>query len=184
MATEATDAAAQAGHAAGEAASHGGMPQLDFATYPNQIFWLVIALVAVWWILSRIALPRIGAVLAERAGTVTNDLAAAEELSLKVKDAEAAYDRALVEARHEAAKIVDRTRAEIKAELDAATARADAEIAVKSEELAQAIAEVRASAAQSVREVALATAAEIVAAMGGKADAAAVAAAVDAKTKG
>jgi F-type H+-transporting ATPase subunit b len=184
MATEATDAAAAAGHAAAGAGSHGGMPQLDFTTYPNQIFWLVIALLAIWWMLSRLALPRIGAVLAERAGTITNDIAAAEELSLKIRDAEAAYDKALVEARAEAAKIVATTRAEIKAELDAATARADAEIAAKTAESEAAIAEIRASAAQSVRQVALAAAAEIVAAMGGSADAAAVAAAVDARTKG
>ncbi|TMV83769.1 F0F1 ATP synthase subunit B', partial [Thioclava sp. BHET1] len=55
MATEAIDAAAAA---AGEAGSSGGMPQLDFSTYGNQIFWLVVALVAVFFILTRVALPR------------------------------------------------------------------------------------------------------------------------------
>ena len=57
-----------------------GMPQLHFDTYPNQIFWLVVTLVVIYFVLSRIALPRIGGVLAERAGTITNDIAAAEEL--------------------------------------------------------------------------------------------------------
>ena len=46
----------------------------------NQIFWLVVALVVIYFVLSRIALPRIAAVLAERQGTITNDIAAAEDL--------------------------------------------------------------------------------------------------------
>ena len=74
MATEATEAAN------GAAESSAGMPQLDFSTFPNQIFWLLITLVVIYLLLSRVALPRIGGILAERAGTITNDLAAAEDL--------------------------------------------------------------------------------------------------------
>ena len=65
--------------AAAEAASSGGMPQLAFSTYPTQIFWLLVTLAVIYFILSRVALPRIGGVLAERAGTITNDLAKAEK---------------------------------------------------------------------------------------------------------
>lgn len=178
MATEATEAA---GHGAGHVQ---GMPQLFFDTYPNQIFWLVITLVVIWWVLSRIALPRIGAVLAERAGTITNDIAAAEELSLKVKDAEASYQKALADARTEANRIVAETRASIKEDLDAAIAKADAEIAAKSAESEKAIGAIRASAAESIKAVAEATAKELVDALGGKADAKAVTDAVAARVKG
>jgi F-type H+-transporting ATPase subunit b len=62
----------------GAEAGGAGMPQLDFSTFPNQIFWLVVTLVVIYLILSRVALPRIGAVLAER--QPLNDIAAAEEL--------------------------------------------------------------------------------------------------------
>src|SRR5690606_27303160 len=144
-----------------------GMPQLDFSTFPNQIFWLVVALVVIWWMLSRLALPRISAVLAERAGTITNDIAAAEELTLKLKDAEAAYAKALAEARAEAGRIAAETRAAIQADLDHATAEADAQISAKAAQSEQAIAAIRAQATGSVREVAKATAAEIVGALGG-----------------
>src|SRR5690606_22415070 len=85
------------------AATHGehavGMPQLDFTTFPNQIFWLVLTLIAIYLVLNRVALPRIGAILAERQGTITNDIAAAEDLRNKAKEAEAAYDKALADAR-------------------------------------------------------------------------------------
>lgn len=161
-----------------------GMPQLDFATWPNQIFWLVVALVAIYLLLTRIALPRIGAVLAERRGTISNDLAAAEELKLKAKEAEAAYHQALADARTEAAKIVAAARADIQGDLDDAVAKADAEIAARTAESERRIGEIRASALESVTEVAKDTAKEIVLALGGKADARGVTAAVNARLKG
>ena len=52
----ATEAAGHAAEAAGHAAKSAGMPQLDFATFPNQIFWLAVALVIIYLILSRVAL--------------------------------------------------------------------------------------------------------------------------------
>jgi len=160
------------------------MPQLDLSTFPNQIFWLVVALVAIYLLLTNIALPRIGAVLAERKGTITNDIAAAEDLKLKAQQAEVAYNQALADARAEAAKIVAAARAEIQAELTAATARADAEIAARAAESERRIGEIRATALENVTEVAKDTAKEIVAALGGKVDARSVTAAVNARLKG
>ncbi|MBW6507011.1 MAG: F0F1 ATP synthase subunit B' [Rhodobacteraceae bacterium] len=170
--------------AAGAAAESAGMPQLDFASFPNQIFWLVVTLVAIYWVLSRIALPRISGVLADRQGAITSDLTAAEEFKLRAKEAEAAYERALVEARADAQKIVLQARAEIQKDLDAATAHADAEIAARASESEHRIGEIRAGAMEAVVAVAREAAADIVAAMGGKADAKAVAKAVDARLKG
>ena len=175
MATETTDATA---------ASAPGMPQLDFSTFPNQIFWLVLTLIAIYLILSRVALPRIGAVLAERQGTITNDIAKAEELKAQAVEAEEAYNRALAEARAESQRIAAEARAEIQAELDVAIAKADAEISAKAAESEKAIADIRAGALESVRDVAKATAGEIVSALGGSSDAASIAAAVDVRVKG
>lgn len=172
-----------------EGAAHGteavGMPQLDFSTFPNQIFWLVVTLIVIYLILSRVALPRIGAVLAERKGTITNDIAAAEELKQRAQEAEAAYEKALADARAEAQRIIAETKAEIQKDLDAATDRANAEIAARTAESEKRIGAIRASAEESVAEVARATAQEIVAALGvGSSEPAAVAAAVDARLKG
>ncbi len=173
-----------AGAAADHAAESAGMPQLDFASFPNQIFWLAVTLVVIYWVLSRIALPRIGGVLADRQGAITSDLTAAEEFKLRAKEAEAAYERALVEARADAQKIVLQARAEIQKDLDAATAHADAEIAARVSESEHRIGEIRAGAMEAVVAVAREAAADIVAALGGKADAKAVAKAVDARLKG
>lgn len=167
--------------------SHGsaiGMPQLCFEWFPNQIFWLAITLVVIFFVLSRIALPRIGAVLAERAGTITNDIAAAEELKQKAEEAEAAYHKALADARAEANAIVAQAKAEIQSELDAELRKADAAIAAKTAESEKAISEIREGAAKSVVAVAKDAAKEIVSLMGGKADAKTITAAVNSQAKG
>ena len=161
-----------------------GMQQLDFSTWGNQIFWLVITLVVIYLILSRVALPRIASVLAERQGTITNDIAAAEDLKAKAQEAEAAYDKALIDARAEAGRIVAETKAGIQADLDKAIATADTKIAAKAAEGEKVIAEIRAGALDNVKVVAKDTAKEIVAAMGGKADAKSITAAVTARMKG
>ncbi|WP_103258541.1 F0F1 ATP synthase subunit B' [Tabrizicola aquatica] len=168
----------------GEAGAAVGMPQLDFSTWPNQIFWLLVTLVVIYLVLSKIALPRIGAVLADRKSTITNDLAAAEELKQKAVEAEKAYNDALANARTEAAKIIAAAKAEIQKDLDAATAKADAEIAAKTAESEKSIAAIRDGAAAAVAEVARDTAAELVTALGGAADAKSVSAAVTARLKG
>ncbi|THD85164.1 F0F1 ATP synthase subunit B' [Aliigemmobacter aestuarii] len=184
MATEAAQDAAAGAAAHGAAGQSSGMPQLDFSTWGNQIFWLLVTLVVIYFVLSRVVMPRIASVLAERNGTITNDLAAAEELKQKALEAEKAYNEALATARAEAAKIVAQARADIQKDLDKATAKADAEIAAKTAESEKKIAEIRAGAMESVTEVAKDTAKELVAVLGGKADAKSVTAAVNALLKG
>ncbi len=181
MATETTDVAGVCVDAGGSAL---GMPQLCADWMPNQIFWLLVTLIAIYFVMSRIALPRISAVLAERSGTITNDIAAAEELKNKAAEAEAAYDQALLDARAEAQKIVAEAKAEIQADLDVELQKADAQIAAKTAESEAAIGEIRAGAVKSVTAVAKDTAKELVAAMGGTADAKTITAAVTARMKG
>ncbi len=171
-------------HAEEMAHSGAGLPQLDPSTYPNQLFWLVVSLVAIYFILTRVAMPRISSVLADRSSQITNDLTAAEELKQKAHDAEAAYEKSLAEAHAEAQKIAEAKRNEIKAKTDAEMAKADAEIAARAAESEKVIAGIRDSALDSVREVAKDTASNVLVALGGNADAKAVAKAVDDRLKG
>lgn len=178
------DTPTDASGAAANGAEAAGMPQLDFATFPNQIFWLVVALVAIYFLLSRIALPRIAGILADRQDTIANDLGAAEELKLKAQQAEEAYQKSLADARAESQRIANETRAAMQADLDEAIAKADAAIAERTAESEQAINAIRATALESIEAVAKDTTGAIVAALGGKTDTAAVTAAVDARLKG
>ena len=171
-------------HGAEAAASAPGMPQLDFSTYPNQIFWLVVTMLILYWVLSRIALPRIASVLSDRQGAITGDLMAAEEFKQKAKEAEAAYDAALAEARNEAQKIVAANKAEMQKQLNAAIADADAEIAARTVESEKRIGEIRASALTDAETVAKDVTAELVRSFGGNADQAQIDGAVESRLKG
>ena len=181
MATE--HAAEQAG---GQAAEHvTGMPQLDFSTFPSQIFWSLVALVALFFMLSRIAIPRIAGVLEDRHEAIANDLEAAADLKKKAEQAEEAYNKALADARSEAQRIAAETKADIQKDLDAAIAKADAEIAAKSAESEERILEIRQGAQDAIVEVANEAAVAIIASLvPGAGDEKAVKKAVTAAMKG
>lgn len=128
------------------AAASGGLPQLNFETWPSQIFWLIVSFGALYFILSRLALPKIEETLQARQDQIAGDLDLAAEFAQKAKEAEAAYNAALVEARGEARKIAEKTQAEIKSQLDAALAEADARIEARTAQSAERIAAIRADA--------------------------------------
>lgn len=164
--------------------SSGGMPQLDPSTYGNQVFWLLVALGVIYWALSRVALPRIASIIANRQGTITSDLTAAEDLKQKAREAEAEYDRALAEARAEAQKIVAANRAEMQAELDIAIAEADKRISERTAKSEARIAEIRASAIDDARAVARDVTGDLLEFFDTKAKPAEIDSAVDQQLKG
>lgn len=168
MAQATHGAAKAAGHGEGHGGGHGdahasgGLPQLNFDTFPSQIFWLLVAAVVLFYLMSKIALPRIASVLEERADAIANDLDTAEEFRRKATEAEAAYHQALADARAKAQEIAAETRAEIQKDVDAAMAKADAEIAERTKGSEARIAEIRDSAIEAVEEVARETASAVV----------------------
>ncbi|MEM6618270.1 MAG: F0F1 ATP synthase subunit B' [Pseudomonadota bacterium] len=162
-----------------------GMPQLCGDWFGHQIFWLIVTLGVIYFLMARVALPRIASVLADRQDAVQNDLDKADELKSRAHEAEEAYKKALAQARAEANAIIAETRADIQKDLNAAMAKADAEIAEKSAESEKAIRAIRDNALQAVDQVAKDTSAAIVeAVMPGSADQDALAKAVEAQLKG
>ena len=170
---------------ANAAESAPGMHQLDFSTFPNQIFWLIVTLVVLYLVLSRVALPRIATVLSERHGAIQRDLDKAEEMKRSAIEAENTYNKALADARAKANDIVNEAKSEIQKDLDKAIAKADLEISAKAVESEKAISAIRDSAVQSVEEVANITANNIVdAILPEAADTKTIKAAVAARLKG
>jgi F-type H+-transporting ATPase subunit b len=164
------------------AAEKAGLPQLDFATFDSQIFWLVVALVVLFLLMSRVALPRIASVIEDRADAIADDIDRAAEFRRRAEAAEAAYDAALAQARVEAGRIAAEARAGVRKELDIAVAAADAKIAARAGLAEQRIAEIRDGALVSIEAAAADTAGAIVAALlPGAADGPAIARAVRAK---
>lgn len=87
--------------AAGEKAD-GGLPQLDLGTFPTQIFWLIISFGLLYWIMTKMAVPRIAEVLEERQDRISDDLETAERLNSEAKSVQEAYEQALSDARAQA----------------------------------------------------------------------------------
>lgn len=131
-----------------------GMPQLDFTTFPNQIFWLVVTLVVIYLILNGIAIPRIREILAERGRTREHDIELAETFRVKAVECEEQYELALTEARGKAREVLDSAKAEFAKDLESATAEADERIAVKLAESEERINDIRANAIKSIEQVA------------------------------
>ena len=162
-----------------------GMPQLDPAFMGNQVFWFIITILVVYFIMSRIAIPRISSTLEERSNAISRDIEQAADLKTKAEEAEAAYNQALANARAEAQKIAAETKADIQKDLDAAIAKADAEIAARAAESEARIGEIRASADKAVKDVAKTTATEIIkSVMPGAADAKTITSAITSALKG
>jgi F-type H+-transporting ATPase subunit b len=150
---------------AAEEEHSGGMPQLNTSTFGSQIFWLVVSMLVLFFILKTVALPRIAGGLEERSDAIEDDLDRAAEFRKKAEEAETAYDKALADARSKSQEIAQKTRDEIQKDVDAAIARADAEIAARASEGEKRIGEIQESALKAVEEVAGDTAEAIVEAL-------------------
>jgi F-type H+-transporting ATPase subunit b len=119
--------------AAANAAQGGAkvFPPLDPATFVPQLVWLAIAFGLLYLLLSRVALPRVGEVIEERADRIRRDLDQAEKLKAETAAALAAYEQALAEARGKAGGIIKTMRDGLTAEVDKERARVEAQIAQK-----------------------------------------------------
>ena len=66
------------------------MPQLDISTFVPQIFWLAVSFAVLYVLMSRVALPRMTAILEMRAGRIEGDLKEARRLKAEADAAVAA----------------------------------------------------------------------------------------------
>ncbi len=122
-----------AGHAE-DAASEGGLPQLDISTWPGQIFWLVVAFAILYFALSRSLLPKIGSVIEDRRDRIADDLDEAGRLQRQAEEARARHEKALSDARAKAHVIAGDTRARLAEELGVESKAAEAAFAKKAAE--------------------------------------------------
>jgi F-type H+-transporting ATPase subunit b len=116
---------AVAAEAAGEAAQSGGLPQLNPHYFTPQLFWLAVTFLILLFVMSKIALPRVGDVIEERRDRIKRDLDAAFGLKAETDKALADYEKALSDARANASGIAKDTREKLAAETDAERHRVD-----------------------------------------------------------
>jgi F-type H+-transporting ATPase subunit b len=164
-AAETPAAAGEAGHTTegtGAEGGHGAFPPMDVHSFPSQIFWLVIFFALLYVLMSKVALPKMAAVMEKRSSVIEGDLARAQALKDETQAAVAAYEKALADARAKAQGIAAETRAKVTSEIDAEQSALDRTLAAKLADADAKIAAAKSLALKDVGEVAAESAADIV----------------------
>ena len=104
-----------------------GMPQLDFSTFPNQIFWLIVFCVVLFAIVKLFIIPRMEDIFANRRKIIDGNIAKAEELRIRVSEIEKKIEEELQKAKSQCDEIMNASGLNIKEQM--ASALEDSKIA-------------------------------------------------------
>ncbi len=155
------------------AADGGAFPPFDSSTFAGQLFWLAVTFTTLYVLMSKVALPRIASIMAEREGTIERalgDAAAAQ----KASEAEAAaLEQALAKAKTNAQAIAAEARAKSSKEIDTKRQKVEQELSAKMVAAETAIAETKAKAMANVDDIAKDAVSAMVETLTGKAPTAA-----------
>ena len=155
-------------------------PPFQKDTFASQIVWLVITFVALYLLISRIAIPRIGGIIEDRAKRIEGDFAAAQRMKDESEAALAAYEKSLAEARNRAQAIGTEIREKLHAEAEVKRKALEADLNAQLAQAEKQIAATKSAAMANVRGIAIEAAGAIVERLIGSAPPApAIAAAVD-----
>ena len=167
--------------AAGPALAEGGLPQLNPAGFAPQVIWLAISFAALYFLMSKVALPGISATLAARHQKLDGDLAAAEKFKADAEGAIATYKKTMAEARAKAQAEIKEAAAGVLAEAGKREAAFAAEVNARTKTAEQAIATAKTKALGDIRTMAGDATRELVARLSGAEPAAGeIAAAIEA----
>jgi len=179
------DAKGAAAHTEAEGGHKAPFPPFERNTFASQLVSLLIAFVALYLIVSRIALPRVGKTIDDRQNTIEGDLAEAQKLKDESDSALRAYEAELAGARSRAQAIGAETREKLNAASEAERKALEERLSLKLADAEKTIASTRQSAMSNVRGIAADAATAIVQRLTGVApDSTSVERAVDASLKG
>jgi F-type H+-transporting ATPase subunit b len=137
-------------------------PPFEAQHFPSQLFWLALTFILLYVLMARVALPRIGGILAVRSKHIADDLSAAQRFKEQSEAANAAYLKSLADARARAQAIANDTREQQAAQAEAANKKLEAQLHDKLAAAEQSIAATRGAAMSNVAGIAADTAAAIV----------------------
>ncbi|MEA2934085.1 MAG: F-type H+-transporting ATPase subunit b [Variibacter sp.] len=140
----------------------GPFPPFQKETFASQLFWLALAFVVLYVLMSKVALPRVGGILADRKARIASDLAEAERARADSEAAMAAYEKSLADARARAQSIATETRDRLMGEAEGHRKTLEAKLNVQLAESEKSIAATKTSAMSNVRQVAVEAASAIV----------------------
>jgi F-type H+-transporting ATPase subunit b len=143
----------------------GGKPQFppfNKETFASQLVWFAIFFIALYVLISRFAIPRLGGIIEARRDRVEGDLAEANRLKEQSDAALKAYEKSLADARGRAQALANETRDKLNAETDEARRKLEGELNARLAKAEETIAATKTAAMTNVRAIAVDTATAIV----------------------
>jgi F-type H+-transporting ATPase subunit b len=137
-------------------------PPFQAQHFPSQLIWLTLTFVLLYALMSKVALPRIAAILADRSRRIADDLAAAQRFKEQSEAANAVYQKSLADARARAQGIANETRERQAAAAAATNKSLEAQLHEKLAAAEQSIAATRTAAMGNIASIAAETATAIV----------------------
>jgi len=131
------------------------MPQLDFSTFPSQLFWLAVIFVLLYLLMARVALPRVSAMIVARRARIDGDLERAAQMKAEAEAVMAAYDRSLADARAQAQTTLKEAMDRFGAEAAERQRQAAATLSAETSAAEKRIAEAKAQALAGLRAVSI-----------------------------
>lgn len=171
---------AEAINTGAEVAHEVGFPPFNAETFASQLFWLALTFGFLYWFVSKIALPRIAAVIDERNQRIGTDLGEAARLKAEADTEFNAYEAELAAAKANARAIAEETRARLAGDSEVQRKALEQDLATRIAGAEKTIADTKAQAMSHVGEIAGEAASAIVERLLGAAPAAS---AVDAAVK-
>jgi F-type H+-transporting ATPase subunit b len=160
-------------------------PPFNSETFASQVLWFAITFVLLYFLMSRVALPRVGAIVAARSGKIAGDLADAQKTKDETDAAIAGYEKKLADARANAQSLAAQTRDKLMAEADERRKAVEAKLNERLQDAEKTIAQTKIAAMTNVKGIATDAASAIVERLlGNKPDSKAVTDAVEKAMKG
>jgi F-type H+-transporting ATPase subunit b len=159
------------------------MPQFDVTAFPSQIFWLVVSFAVLYFLMSKVVLPRIGTIVEDRERKIQTDLDAAQKANDAARAAGTEQDKALAVARTEASQVIREAADAAAAQTTAKMHEIGDKLAAEIGEAERRIAEQRSQALAGLTGMSTEIASAVLTRLVGSADAGQVAQAVDAAAK-
>lgn len=137
-------------------------PPFDAHNFVPQLIWLVIIFGALYWLMSRIALPRVQGILDARRTRIATDLDSARAMQDQAEAAEKAYDKTLADAKARAQALAQETHETLHAESETRRHALESELNGKLAAAEAQIAEMKTRAMSNVDSIARDAAVSIV----------------------
>jgi F-type H+-transporting ATPase subunit b len=137
-------------------------PPFNATTFASQLFWLAITFIFLYVMMSKVALPRVGAIIENRQKRIDGDIADAGKLKAQSDEAIAAYEKALADARARAQAIANETRERQAAVAEKTRKRIEDELNTKLADAEKSITATKMAAMANVRGIAVDAAKAIV----------------------